>query len=194
MKSIKETKKNILPFNGPSRTKKANLGGLNLLWMSSNFICKLDIHCWDIADILLTLSLCGVGICKVIFMSNPIKVMLGWDWVELWLSWGFDNLQKVENWIHFNCVKTNYITVAVIVAVAVALPCVALPQIRVYLALGLCGGGWWWVCRAKFLCLTQLILCYVSLILPGQMLPWQLQSVLYLPRNPPLKILSKLGQ
>ena len=60
----------------------------------------------------------------------------------MWLSWGFDNLQKVENWIHFNCVKTNYITVAVIVAVAVALPCVALPQIRVYLALGLCGGGW----------------------------------------------------
>ena len=28
-------------------------------------------------------------VCKVIFMSNPTKVMLGS--VELWLSWGFDN-------------------------------------------------------------------------------------------------------
>ena len=27
--------------------------------------------------------------CKVIFMSNPTFVMLGW--VELWLSWGCDN-------------------------------------------------------------------------------------------------------
>ena len=31
------------------------------------------------------LSLCG-GWCKVIFMSTPTFVLLGW--VELWLSWG----------------------------------------------------------------------------------------------------------
>ena len=32
----------------------------------------------------------GGGVeCKLIFVSNPTKVMLGW--VELWLSWGFDN-------------------------------------------------------------------------------------------------------
>ena len=39
------------------------------------------------AEILLTLSLCwcvgGEVVCKVIFMSNPTKVMLGWGWVEL---------------------------------------------------------------------------------------------------------------
>ena len=48
------------------------------------------------AEILLTLSFCGVvgggGVVrKVIFVSNPTKVLSNWGWVELWLSWGFDN-------------------------------------------------------------------------------------------------------
>ena len=32
----------------------------------------------------------GGGVCKVIFVSNPPLVRL--CWVELMLSWGFDNL------------------------------------------------------------------------------------------------------
>ena len=48
------------------------------------------------AEILLILNLCSgwVG-CKVIFMSNPTKVMLGWGWVEFGLSWGFDKCIQV---------------------------------------------------------------------------------------------------
>ena len=51
------------------------------------------------AEILPILSLCGGGgggsgwWCKVIFMSNPTQVML--CYVELQLSWGFDNNHKV---------------------------------------------------------------------------------------------------
>ena len=36
-------------------------------------------------------------VCKVIFMSNPTKVILDWGWVELWLSWGFDNIRTNNN-------------------------------------------------------------------------------------------------
>ena len=43
---------------------------------------------WDIADI----EFCGGVVCKVIFASNLTKVMLGWGWAELGLSWGFDNI------------------------------------------------------------------------------------------------------
>ena len=35
---------------------------------------------------------CGGWWCTVIFMSNPTFVLLGW--VELWLSWGCDNIIK----------------------------------------------------------------------------------------------------
>ena len=42
-------------------------------------------------DILLTLSFCGVVVCKVFFVSNPTKVMLGWvgcGWVGvLTINW-----------------------------------------------------------------------------------------------------------
>ena len=44
---------------------------------------------WDIAGF----EFLWVGwwvVCKVIFVSNPTKVMLDWGWVELLLSWGFD--------------------------------------------------------------------------------------------------------
>ena len=43
---------------------------------------------WDIADI----EFCGGGVVhKAIFVSNPTKVMLGWGWIKLWFSWGFDH-------------------------------------------------------------------------------------------------------
>ena len=44
------------------------------------------------AEILLTLSLCGGRVgwyAKSFSCLTQLKVMLGW--VELWLSWGFDN-------------------------------------------------------------------------------------------------------
>ena len=34
----------------------------------------------------------GWGVCKVIFVSNPTKVMLVGD--ELWMSFGFDNSKQ----------------------------------------------------------------------------------------------------
>ena len=32
----------------------------------------------------------GGGVYKDIFVSNPTKVVLGWGWVELWVSWGYE--------------------------------------------------------------------------------------------------------
>ena len=48
-------------------------------------------YCWDIADIEFLWVVGGV-VCKLSFMSNLTKVMLGWGWAELGLSWGFDNI------------------------------------------------------------------------------------------------------
>ena len=46
-------------------------------------------YSWDIADIeFVWVLLVSWVVCKVIFGSNPTKVMLGW--VELMLSWGLD--------------------------------------------------------------------------------------------------------
>ena len=36
---------------------------------------------------------CVGGWHQVIFMSSPNYVMLGWCWVELWLSWCYDNIE-----------------------------------------------------------------------------------------------------
>ena len=45
------------------------------------------------------------NICKVISVSNPTKIILGWGWVELWLSWGLtivnsciQNLVSISRW------------------------------------------------------------------------------------------------
>ena len=54
---------------------------------------------WDIASIEFLWWVVGGGVaCKVIFMSNPTKVMLGW--VQFWLSWGLENTN--ENMKPFN--------------------------------------------------------------------------------------------
>ena len=33
---------------------------------------------------------CGGGLCKVIFVFNPTKIIIGY--VQLWLCWGFDKM------------------------------------------------------------------------------------------------------
>ena len=56
---------------------------------------RVNYSSWDIADI--EILWVGGVVCIVIFVSNPTKIMLGWGWVELWLSWGFDNTKNEDN-------------------------------------------------------------------------------------------------
>ena len=53
-------------------------------------------YSWDITDIEFLRRGWGGILCKVIFVSNPTKAMLGWGWVVFWLSWSFDNEKEAR--------------------------------------------------------------------------------------------------
>ena len=57
-------------------------------------------HCWHWVCVVVGWVGCLV-VCKVIFVSNPTKVMLGWGWVELRLNWDLNNVHSRERILQF---------------------------------------------------------------------------------------------
>ena len=70
--------------NSPLKLVKIGLVTAEIFMILANF--ARTSNSWDIADIEIVRVEWVDGVFKFIFVSNPTKVMLGWGWVELWLS------------------------------------------------------------------------------------------------------------
>ena len=112
-----------LPLNfGPDMYKchQKNAAWTNVAWPNVTVTVGICSRCSKESTFTVSLSyiefVWGGLVCKVIFKSNSTKVMLGWGWVQLWLSWGFDNIhpwapaQASAGWAkpYFGLIRFNF--------------------------------------------------------------------------------------